>query len=226
MINIVLYEPEIPQNTGNIMRTCVATNSKLHLIKPLGFKLDDNHMRRCAVNYLENLNYEVYENWDDFKDKNKGTYYYLTRYGKKPHTSFDYSNNKENIYLIFGKESTGIPKEILKDDLKHCMRIPMTDKVRALNVSNSVAIMVYEVLRQQNFNDLSFTEPFKGVDYLEKWWYNPLRIGCDIIKKYILLLIMLVVLSPIRTKAIHEVIDSRCTDELKISLREEASLLT
>ena len=108
MINIVLYEPEIPQNTGNIMRTCVATNSKLHLIKPLGFKLDDNHMRRCAVNYLENLNYEVYENWDDFKDKNKGTYYYLTRYGKKPHTSFDYSNNKENIYLIFGKESTGI----------------------------------------------------------------------------------------------------------------------
>ena len=113
MINIVLYEPEIPQNTGNIMRTCVATNSKLHLIKPLGFKLDDNHMRRCAVNYLENLNYEVYENWDDFKDKNKGTYYYLTRYGKKPHTSFDYSNNKENIYLIFGKESTGIPKEIL-----------------------------------------------------------------------------------------------------------------
>ena len=168
MINIVLYEPEIPQNTGNIMRTCVATNSKLHLIKPLGFKLDDNHMRRCAVNYLENLNYEVYENWDDFKDKNKGTYYYLTRYGKKPHTSFDYSNNKENIYLIFGKESTGIPKEILKDDLKHCMRIPMKDKVRALNVSNSVAIMVYEVLRQQNFNDLSFTEPFKGVDYLEK----------------------------------------------------------
>lgn len=166
MINIVLYEPEIPQNTGNIMRTCVATNSKLHLIKPLGFKLDDKNMKRSAVNYLENLNYEVYENWMDFKEKNEGTYYYLTRYGKKPHTSFDYSNKDENIYLIFGKESTGIPKEILSHDLEHCMRIPMTDKVRALNVSNSVAIMVYEVLRQQDFRDLLRTEPFKGEDYL------------------------------------------------------------
>ena len=168
MINIVLYEPEIPQNTGNIMRTCVATNSKLHLIKPLGFKLDDSHVRRSAVNYFENLNYEVYENFEDFKSKNIGTYYYLTRYGKKPHTSFDYSNSDENIYLIFGKESTGIPREILKNDLDHCMRIPMTDKVRALNVSNSVAIMVYEVLRQQNYNDLLKREPFKGEDYLEK----------------------------------------------------------
>ena len=166
MINVVLYEPEIPQNTGNIMRTCVATNSKLHLIKPLGFKLDDKHMKRCAVNYLENLNYEVYENFEDFKSKNKGVYYYLTRYGKKDHISFNY-NTDENIYLIFGKESTGIPKEILKSDLDHCMRIPMTDKVRALNVSNSVAIMVYEVLRQQNFNNLLKTEPFKGENYLE-----------------------------------------------------------
>lgn len=166
MINVVLYEPEIPQNTCNIMRTCVATNSKLHLIKPLGFKLDDKHMKRCAVNYLENLNYEVYENFEDFKSKNKGVYYYLTRYGKKDHTSFNY-NTDENIYLIFGKESTGIPKEILKSDLDHCMRIPMTDKVRALNVSNSVAIMVYEVLRQQNFNNLLKTEPFKGENYLE-----------------------------------------------------------
>ena len=168
MINVVLYEPEIPQNTGNIMRTCVATNSKLHLIKPLGFKLDDSHVRRSAVNYFENLDYEVYENFEDFKSQNIGTYYYLTRYGKKPHTSFDYSNKAENIYLIFGKESTGIPKEILKNDLEHCMRIPMTDKVRALNVSNSVAIMVYEVLRQQDYNDLLRCEPFKGEDYLEK----------------------------------------------------------
>lgn len=168
MINIVLYEPEIPQNTGNIMRTCVATNSKLHLIKPLGFKLDDSHVKRSAVNYFENLDYEVYENFEEFKSKNVGTYYYLTRYGKKPHTSFDYSNKAENIYLIFGKESTGIPKEILKNDLEHCMRIPMTGKVRALNVSNSVAIMVYEVLRQQDYNDLLRCEPFKGEDYLEK----------------------------------------------------------
>ena len=168
MINVVLYEPEIPQNTGNIMRTCVATNSHLHLIKPLGFKLDDAHMKRSAVNYIENLNYTVYENWEDFKSKNNGIFYYLTRYGHKPHSTFDYTNKDENIYLVFGKESTGIPKEILKNDLEHCMRIPMTDKVRALNVSNSVAIMVYEVLRQQDYRDLLRDEPFKGKDYLER----------------------------------------------------------
>ena len=168
MINVVLYEPEIPQNTGNIMRTCVATNSHLHLIKPLGFKLDDAHMKRSAVNYIENLNYTVYENWEDFKSKNNGTFYYLTRYGHKPHSTFDYTNKDENIYLVFGKESTGIPKEILKNDLEHCMRIPMTDKVRALNVSNSVAIMVYEVLRQQDYRDLLFDEPHKEIDFIEK----------------------------------------------------------
>ena len=168
MLNVVLFEPEIPQNTGNIMRTCVATNSHLHLIKPLGFKLDDAHMKRSAVNYIENLNYTVYENWEDFKSKNNGTFYYLTRYGHKPHSTFDYTNKDENIYLVFGKESTGIPKEILKNDLEHCMRIPMTDKVRALNVSNSVAIMVYEVLRQQEYRDLLRDEPFKGKDYLER----------------------------------------------------------
>jgi tRNA (cytidine/uridine-2'-O-)-methyltransferase len=167
MINIVLYEPEIPQNTGNIMRTCVATGTKLHLIKPLGFSLDESKIKRSGVNYIDNLEYEVYENFEDFKSKNIGTYYYLTRYGKKPHTSFDYSNPEENIYLIFGKESTGIPKEILKTDLNHCMRIPMTDKVRALNLSNCVAIMLYEVLRQQDFRDLLRTEPHKGENYLE-----------------------------------------------------------
>lgn len=168
MINIVLFEPEIPGNTGNIMRTCVATGSKLHLIKPLGFSLDDKHMKRSAVNYLENLDYEVYENYEDFKNKNIGTYYYLTRYGKKPHTSFDYSNKEENIYLIFGKESTGIPKEILREDLDKCMRIPMTKNVRALNLSNSVAIMVYEVLRQQDYRDLLRKEPHKSENFIEE----------------------------------------------------------
>lgn len=168
MNNIVLYEPEIPQNTGNIMRTCVATNTKLHLIKPLGFSIDDNHLRRSGVNYIDKLDYEVYENYADFKSKNPGIYYYFTRYGNKPHTSFDYSNNNENLYFIFGKESTGIPKELLKQNLEHCMRIPMTDKVRALNVSNSVAVVIYEVLRQQDYNDLLRTEPHKGADYLER----------------------------------------------------------
>ena len=166
MINIVLYEPEIPGNTGNIMRTAVATNSKLHLIEPLGFSLDEKYLKRSSANYMDKLNYEVYKNWDDFKSKNEGTFYYLTRYGKKPHTSFDYSDSNENIYLVFGKESSGIPKEILRNDLDRCMRMPMTKDVRALNLSNTVAIMVYEVLRQQNYNDLLLTEPHKSEDYI------------------------------------------------------------
>ena len=167
MINIVLFEPEIPQNTGNIMRTCVATGSKLHLIKPLGFKVDDASLKRSGVNYIDKLEWYVYENWEDFKSKNNGDFYYFTRYGHKPHTSFDYSDNSRDIYLIFGKESTGIPKEILKDDLEHCMRIPMTDNVRSLNLSNCVALVTYEALRQQNFPNLLFSDPFKGEDYLK-----------------------------------------------------------
>lgn len=172
MLHVVLYEPEIPANTGNIMRTCVATDTKLHLIKPLGFQLDDAHLKRSGVNYIDKLDYQVYENFDEFKEKNPGDYYYFTRYGHKPHTSFDYSDQDKEIYLIFGKESTGIPKELLKNDLEHCMRIPMTANVRALNLSNCVAICVYEVLRQQNFKDLYRDEPsdehHKGSDFLER----------------------------------------------------------
>mgnify|MGYP003398408367 CR=1 FL=1 len=168
MINIVLFEPEIPGNTGNIMRTCAATDTKLHLIKPLGFSLDESYIKRSGANYIDSCDYIVYENWQDFKEKNNGVYYYLTRYGKKPHTSFDYSNQDENIYLVFGKESTGIPKEILKNDLEHCMRIPMNANIRALNLSNSVAIMVFEVLRQQDYRDLLRVEPFKGENYLSE----------------------------------------------------------
>ena len=170
MINVVLFEPEIPGNTGNIMRTCVATNTKLHLIKPLGFSLDEKYIRRSGVNYIDHCDYTVYENWDDFIEKNatNGTFYFLTRYGHKPHTSFDYSNSNENIYFVFGKESTGIPREILKPHLKNCMRMPMTSHVRALNLSNSCAIVIYEALRQQDYNDLLREEPHKGKDYLEK----------------------------------------------------------
>lgn len=172
MINVVLFEPEIPGNTGNIMRTCVATNTTLHLIKPLGFSLDEKYIKRSGVNYIDKCKYFVYENIEDFFSKNKGTFYYLTRYGHKPHSSFDYSNTKENIYFIFGKESTGIPKKILKDNLEHCMRMPMTDNVRALNLSNTVAIMIYEALRQQNYRDLLFDEPHKGDHFLEDYKEN------------------------------------------------------
>ena len=167
MINVVLYEPEIPQNTGNIMRTCAGTDVYLHLIEPLGFKLDEKSIKRCGVNYIEHCKYKVYKNFDEFMEKNDGKFYFFTRYGKKPHTTFDFSDSNENIYLIFGKESTGIPKEILKDYLDSCMRIPMNINIRALNLSNSVAIAIYEVLRQQNYNELLFVEPFKGEDFLE-----------------------------------------------------------
>lgn len=168
MINIVLHEPLIPGNTGNIMRTCVATNTKLHLIKPLGFSLDEKSIKRSGVNYIKDCSYNIYENIDDFFKQNKGKYYFLTRYGKKPHTSFDYSDKEDNIYFIFGKETTGIPKEILRSFLDKCMRIPTTDKVRALNLSNCVAIMLYEALKQQNYPNLLLEEPHKSANYLEE----------------------------------------------------------
>ena len=154
MINIVLYEPEIPGNTGNIMRTCVAVNAKLHLIEPLGFKLDDKTVKRSGVNYIDKLEYTVYKNFDDFLSKNDGEFYFFTRYGKKPHTDFDFTKVLKDIYLIFGKESTGIPKEILRNYLDRCMRLPTTANVRSLNLSNCVAIATYEVLRQLDYPDL------------------------------------------------------------------------
>ncbi|MDD6878654.1 MAG: tRNA (cytidine(34)-2'-O)-methyltransferase [bacterium] len=166
MLNIVLFEPEIPTNTGNIMRTCVATNTKLHLIKPLGFSLDEKSVKRSGVNYIDKLEYFVYENWNDFINKNNGDFYFFTRYGHKPHTSFDYSDINKDIYLIFGKESTGIPKQILRPNIDKCMRIPMSSNVRSLNLSNCCAIVLYEVLRQQNYRDLLFEEPHKDKDYI------------------------------------------------------------
>ena len=167
MINVVLFEPEIPQNTGNIMRTCVATNATLHLIKPLGFSIDDKHLIRSGVNYIDKLKWYVYENYDDFLSKNKnGKFYFLTRYGHKPPNKFDFSKD-ENIYLVFGKESTGIPKSILKPHIDNCIRLPMSNNVRSLNLSNTVAIMVYEVLRAQNYQNLYFDEPHKSKTEIE-----------------------------------------------------------
>ena len=166
MINVVLFEPEIPENTGNIMRTCAASGARLHLIRPLGFAMSTGVIKRSAVNYIDKVNYTLYDDFLDFISKNPGEYYFFTRYGKKPHSEIDYTDKKKNIYLIFGKESTGIPKEILRKYLDRCIRIPCSDNVRCLNVSNCVAIAVYEVLRQQNYNDLLRYEPFKGEDWL------------------------------------------------------------
>ena len=169
MINVVLFEPEIPQNTGNIMRTCAGTGVNLHLIEPLGFRLDEKSIKRSGVNYIEHCNYKVYSDFDEFKKNNDRKFYFFTRYGKKPHTDFDFSNTNDNIYLIFGKESTGIPKEILKDNLDKCIRIPMVDKARSLNLSNTVAIMLFEVYRQLDYVGLSKVEVIKGEDFLENF---------------------------------------------------------
>ena len=169
-INVVLYHPEIPQNTGNIMRSCVGFNAKLHLIKPLGFKLDEDKIRRSALDYYQYINYEVYENFSDFKEKNKGKYYFLTRYGHKSPSTINFKETDEDIYLIFGAESTGIAYDILKDNLDDCYRIPTTDKIRSLNLSNCAAIMLFLASEQLNVNgEVIGHEPdtFKGEDFID-----------------------------------------------------------
>lgn len=165
MIHVVLYEPEIPQNTGNIMRTCVAANMQLHLIEPLGFSLDEKYLKRSAMDYIEDLKWETHKNWKVFTEKYPGEYYYVTRYSKKVYSDFQFDGEKD-IFLIFGKESTGIPLDLLKDHLDFCMRIPMVEQARSLNLSNCVAIVSYEVLRQIGFPTLSTHEVLKGEDWI------------------------------------------------------------
>lgn len=169
--NIVLYEPEIPQNTGNIMRTCAGTDTVLHLIEPLGFKMDEKHLIRAAVNYVPNVDFIIYKNWQDFLEKNPGgKKYFLTRYGMKTPHMLKLDDPNETYYFIIGKESTGVPKEILKEYLDDCIRIPTNDKIRSLNISNVAAVCIFEALRQQDYNDLYRYEPetLKGKDWLLK----------------------------------------------------------
>lgn len=168
MINVVLFEPEIPQNTGNIMRTCSALEMKLHLIEPLGFSLDEKHLKRSGMDYINDLDYKVYPNWDAFyKDHQDGQYVYFTRYGMKSFDECVFDKTKD-IYLVFGKESTGIDKQILRQNIDSCYRLPMRKDARSLNLSNCVAIGAYECLRQVGFGDLSDREVIKGEDFLLK----------------------------------------------------------
>lgn len=167
-VHIVLYEPEIPQNTGNIMRTAMATGSKLHLIEPLGFIYDEKRVKRSGLDYMDQLEIIFHEDWNHFKNSVDGDVYYVTRYGKKAHSEFKYSKSKKNIYLVFGKESTGIPLDILSSHLDDCMRIPMMSDARSLNLANSVAVVTYEVLRQLDYQHLSLVETQKGADWLEQ----------------------------------------------------------
>ncbi len=149
MLNIVLFEPEIPQNTGNIGRTCVATNTRLHLIGPLGFRLDEKSLKRAGMDYWKDLDVTVYDDYYDFCEKNPGVkIYYGTTKAKHRYTDVNF---EEDCYMMFGKESAGIPEEILVENPDTCIRIPMLDHIRSLNLSNSVAIVLYEALRQHDF---------------------------------------------------------------------------
>lgn len=170
MIHIVLYEPEIPQNTGNIMRTCSATGATLHLIEPLGFILDMAQVRRSAMDYKDNLEVIRHDDYEEFiKQLPKDAHiFFLSRYGKKSYSEYDYKSLKGDIYLVFGKESSGIPKEILKENLDTTFRIPMVPSARSLNLSNTVAITIYEVLRQLEFPNMSAQEVLKGADFIER----------------------------------------------------------
>ena len=151
-INIVLLEPEIPQNTGNIARTCAATGSALHLIEPMGFTVTDAKLKRAGLDYWNKLDITYYKNIDDFYEKTAGgSYFYFSTKAPRCYTDIEYP---DEFYLIFGKESRGIPEEILKKNLDKCVRIPMLENLRSLNLSNSAAIAVYEVLRQRRFADL------------------------------------------------------------------------
>ncbi|WP_374120841.1 tRNA (uridine(34)/cytosine(34)/5-carboxymethylaminomethyluridine(34)-2'-O)-methyltransferase TrmL [Neobacillus sp. PS3-12] len=150
--HVVLYQPEIPSNTGNIARTCAATDTTLHLIRPLGFSTDDKLLKRAGLDYWEFVNIVYYDSIDEFFEKNQGgEFFFLTKFGEKNHTYFDYSDQNKDYYFVFGRETTGLPKEIRDKNLDHCLRIPMTENVRYLNLSNTAAILVYEALRQQNY---------------------------------------------------------------------------
>ena len=168
-IHIVLYQPEIPQNTGNIIRTAMATDSIVHLIKPYGFVFSDKHFQRASMDYIKEADVRQHLDWNEFLETEKPVnMFYLTRYGHKTPADFDFSPLEGDIYLVFGKESTGIPKHILASHLDNCIRLPMVPDARSLNLSNTVAIMVYEVLRQFGYNGLSTDEVQKGADFLER----------------------------------------------------------
>lgn len=154
VLNIVLVEPQIPQNTGNIARTCAATGARLHLVEPMGFRVDNAKLKRAGLDYWHLLDITYYENLDDFFEKNKdGNFFYFSTKATKIYSDVEYP---DNTYLVFGKETAGLPEELLLENQEKCVRLPMINNsaARSLNLSNSAAIGVYEVLRQWNFPDL------------------------------------------------------------------------
>ena len=151
-MNIVLLEPEMPANTGNIGRTCVATNSRLHLIEPLGFKLNEKMLKRAGLDYWDKLDVTVYSDYQDFLDKNPGAKIYMAT--TKAHKVYTEPEYEPDCYIMFGQESAGIPEEILLDNQENCVRIPMWGDIRSLNLSNSVSIVLYDALRQNGFEKM------------------------------------------------------------------------
>ena len=151
-INIVLYSPEIPQNTGNISRTAAVTGAALHIIRPIGFEISDRTLKRAGLDYWDKLEITYYDNYSEFLEKNQGgVMYYFTSHTERSYAEVDYP---DNVYLIFGRETAGLPSEVVKANREHAVRIPMRPTLRCLNLSNAVAIAVYEVLRQHGFSDL------------------------------------------------------------------------
>ncbi len=150
--NIALVEPEIPQNTGNIARTCAVTGSRLHLIKPLGFSLEDKYLKRAGLDYWSLVDITYYDSFEELRSQHpEELFYYLTTKGKKSHFEAKY---KENCFLVFGRETAGLPKLLLEKNQEYCLRIPMLNDTRSLNLSNSVAIVLYEALRQVGFQSM------------------------------------------------------------------------
>ncbi|MDC8900162.1 tRNA (cytidine(34)-2'-O)-methyltransferase [Metamycoplasma hyosynoviae] len=173
MINIILYSPEISPNTANIIRTCYACNAKLHIIKPLGFDLHPHWLKRKAAgHFLSEIPHEVHENYDAFARKyGSKNIYYITRYGQKTYTDVKFAtelSKKSELWIMFGTESTGIPKKIMQQKISNCLRIPMFAKCRSLNLANTVSIVLYEIMRQNKFAGLSEFEVIKGKDFIKK----------------------------------------------------------
>lgn len=151
-LHVVLFQPEIPANTGNIARTCLGTDTILHLIHPLGFSTDDKMLRRAGLDYWKNVDIKEYDSLDElYKTYPEGRFYYIENFGTKHYTDYDYSNSDEDLFFVFGRETDGIPKELLEGKEDQCLRIHMNDKIRSLNLANTAAIIIYEALRQQQF---------------------------------------------------------------------------
>ncbi|MDQ0154689.1 tRNA (uridine(34)/cytosine(34)/5-carboxymethylaminomethyluridine(34)-2'-O)-methyltransferase TrmL [Robertmurraya andreesenii] len=153
-IHVVLYQPDIPANTGNIALTCAATDTALHLIRPLGFSTDEEMLKRAGIDFWDSVNITYYDSLDEFFAKNEGEFFFIETFGEKTHSAYDFSDVAKDYYFMFGKETTGLPMDLLEKHKDHFLKIPMNEHVRSLNLSNTAAILVYEALRQQRYPNL------------------------------------------------------------------------